>query len=75
MLRHSHGCATGFRFISSSPLLLSCFSLVSFIGNLQGKYFAEGCGRSKKEAKNASAKVPSYDLKSIVNMLRMSRMR
>ena len=32
------------------------FSL-AFIVDPQGKYFAEGCGRSKKEAKNASAKV------------------
>ena len=39
-------------------LLRMCwlFSL-AFIVDPQGKYFAEGCGRSKKEAKNASAKV------------------
>ena len=64
MPRRSPGFAIGFRFISSSPwigclssdLLIAVF-LVSFIVDLQGKYFAEGCGRSKKEAKNASAKV------------------
>ena len=56
MQRPSPGFATGFRFISNSPWMPLLF-LVSFIVGLQGKYFAEGCGRSKKEAKNASAKV------------------
>jgi len=34
---------------------------------LQGKYFAEGCGRSKKEAKNASAKklIEQLDLSTL----------
>ena len=61
MLRHLHGFATGFRFISNSPCAVDASALIfpffSFIDDLQGKYFAEGCGRSKKEAKNASAKV------------------
>ena len=58
MPRPSPGFATGFRFTSVCfDLVIPVSFLVSFIGDLQGKYFAEGCGRSKKEAKNASAKV------------------
>lgn len=33
----------------------------AFQSDIQGQFFAEGCGRSKKEAKNASAKVQLTD--------------
>ena len=45
-----------FKFPRTPPALWRAFQ-----SDIQGQFFAEGCGRSKKEAKNASAKVQLTD--------------
>ena len=42
------------------PRIFQCCGVL-FKVIIQGQFFAEGCGRSKKEAKNASAKVQLTD--------------
>ena len=57
-------CHISFKNALKSPLFsVSKDSLLwrAFQSDVQGQFFAEGCGRSKKEAKNASAKVQLTD--------------